>query len=239
MHCAARLYIVPCGKWQQGNIMPAANRRKFFDGSDVFLTYPQSPLLTRERIRDFFLALGGVKRFLIARELHDDGNQHFHAYIRWEGRRRFESSDCFDVDGRHPNIQRPRSAKDVVAYCSKDDDNLLANFKPEELADESQSGWRDILSNATGRDDFLARVRARYPQHYVLSLERLVAFCNGHYERNKTAYDGRGRSEFVEPSCLTTWVSESLQVRALRAGPTALGGGPSPLPSNPLKAYIG
>ena len=60
--------------------MSSGTRNFSFDGRDVFLTYPQSGGLERERVRDFLQVELGVRRFLVARELHDNGNPHIHAY---------------------------------------------------------------------------------------------------------------------------------------------------------------
>jgi len=84
--------------------MSSGPRNFSFDGRDVFLTYPQCGDLTRERVRDFLLSTHSVRRFLVARELHDDGNPHIHAYAGWDERRRLSGERVFDVDGYHPNI---------------------------------------------------------------------------------------------------------------------------------------
>jgi len=216
--------------------MPATNF--YADGTKFFLTYPQCTL-EREQLRDFFQDIEAGCKYLIARELHDDGNPHLHALVVFGRRRRFTDSACFDVGGFHPNIQRCRSVGHVYAYISKDDDNVLANFTAEEGI-SGETGWGSIVESCLTRGEFLEAVRARFPRDYVLSLERLLAFCEWRYGRDETSYSGRTRESFVEPPTLIDWVLTNLtQVRALRAGPTALGGGPSPLPSNPLKAYIG
>lgn len=213
--------------------MPAATFS--YDGSHVFLTYPQCPL-EREQLRDWALSVLLPTKYYIARELHDDGGYHLHCYFAFGRRRRFVGADCFDVDGYHPNVQKPRSAKNVVAYCSKEDATPLANFAPGEM--HGEGGWGELLERCGSKDEFLEGVRLRFPRDYVLSLERLLAFCEWKFGREHTSYTGRIRTDFVEPPTLTDWVLTNLsEVRALRAGPSALEGGPSPLLSNPLCLY--
>lgn len=232
MIAAHQLYKVAGGGWRQGNIMPAAQFT--FDGVHVFLTYPQCPL-EREQLRDFFLSLEGSSKYFIARELHSDGAYHLHAYVNFGRRRRFTTSSCFDVDGYHPNIQRPRSAKHVLAYCSKSDSEPLANFELGELDGSGRdSVWGEILASCTTPSEFLGRVRSSFPRHYILDHERLVAFCERHFRPDPEPYSGRTRDEFRELSAMSDWVDANLlQVRFGTYGPS--GGAPVPSP-HPLKA---
>lgn len=215
--------------------MPATNFT--YDGVHVFLTYPQCTL-EREQLRDFFVGLAPNCKFFIARELHDDGAPHLHAYVHFGGRRRFCAADCFDVEGFHPNIQRPRSAKHVVEYCGKEDREPLANFTP---GSEPSGGWGDILEGCDTREQFLERVRQRFPRDYCLALERLLFFCEWRFGRVDDVYSGRGRHEFVEPPTLTDWVQSNLTtVRNLSSHPHWLflfccaGGGPQSPPPLPF-----
>lgn len=185
--------------------MPA--RDFSFDGVHVFLTFPQCPL-EREQLRDSLVGrLGGCK-YLIARELHSDGNAHLHAYIHFGGRKRFTGSDAFDVDGYHPNVQKPRSARSVIAYCCKDDATPLANFDYQ--AGVPAEGWSELLERSGSKAEFLEAVRQRFPRDYVLSLERLLFFCEWRFGRDETAYTGRTRGEFRELHSMTDWVRVNL-----------------------------
>lgn len=193
--------------------MSSGPRQFTFDGRDVFLTYPQSRELSRERVRDFLLVNLSVRRFLVACEPHVDGNPHIHAYAGWETRRRFTDPRIFDVDGHHPNIQKPRSSKAVAEYCRKQDTEILCNFEIAELEPgRGGTGWRDLLRDCPDASTFLARVEERYPRDLCLSLGRLLEFCEWRFGRESTSYEGRQRSDFVEPDELSSWVAQSLEV---------------------------
>jgi len=185
--------------------MPAASFS--FDGVHVFLTYPQCAL-EREQLRDALVASCNPQKYLIGRERHEDGNYHLHAYLHFGGRRRFTSERAFDVDGHHPNIQKPRSARSVIAYCTKDDTEPLANF--DYTSGEPNEGWSDILEKSGSRGEFLEAVRQRFPRDYVLNLERILFFCEFRFGRDETPYSGRVRSEFVELPSMTEWVEVNL-----------------------------
>jgi len=184
-----------------------------FDGKDVFLTYPQSGELTRERVRDFLLVSLGVRRFLVALESHADGNPHIHAYASWDTRRRFAGTGCFDVDGHHPNIQKPRSPKAVGEYCSKYDGDALRNFELAELeSGRGGTGWRALLADCPDSATFLARVEEHYPRDLCLSLGRLLEFCEWRFGSERQPYSGRAREDFLEPDDLKEWAKNSLEV---------------------------
>jgi len=204
---------VPSAECRWGNIMPTGARTFSFDGRDVFLTYPQCGDLSRERVRDFLLQTHGVRRFLVARELHDDGNPHIHAYASWDERRRLSGERVFDVDGHHPNIQKPRSAKAVGEYVAKYDAGAIRNFELAELADDNRgAGWRGLLRDCPDEQTFLARVEEHYPRDLCLSLGRLLEFCQWKFGDKRAGYTGRRRDEFLEPDELREWARVSLEV---------------------------
>ena len=192
---------------RRGNIMPASHFA--YDGVHVFVTYPQCPL-ERTVLRDFFQALSPGCEYCIGRELHSDGNYHLHAYVHFGVRRRFTSPSAFDVDGYHPNIQRPRRVADVIAYCRKEDTEPLVSPGLESLPSTGVPGWGALLEMSVSRDEFLERVRERFPREYVLRLRELLYFCEWKFGRDATTYCGRARGEFREPVALTDWVTVNL-----------------------------
>jgi len=201
--------------------MPSDSFR--FDAKNVFLTYPQSGLLTAERLRDFLVEELGAKWFHIGRESHDDGQPHLHAYAGWDQRHRARGADHFDVDGKHPNITIPRSVRDVRKYVGKDG-NVLTNCDGPEFDrdDEQLDKWKELLAS-TSRQEFMGKARELCGREYILQLDRLEYFCEKHYGRESTGYCGRTRGAFREPDALTRWVEENWEV--------LVRGGPSPLPT--------
>jgi len=113
------------------------------------------------------------------------------------------------VDGYHPNIQKPRSGRDVIAYCRKDDSEALVSDNLVSLGDNKPT-WSGILDNARSREEFLEMARERFPREFVLQLERLLFFCEFRFGKNETPYTGRGRLDFREPSTLKDWVDANL-----------------------------
>lgn len=121
--------------------MPRAPRRDHRDRSGrfkvtakaFFLTYPQARGVTLERIFEYFTdhwrhQPSGTRPqdVLVAKEDHEDGEPHFHAFIRFPARIDILNSNAFDYkegpNEFHPNIQSVRSPKHVITYCTKEGD---------------------------------------------------------------------------------------------------------------------
>ena len=91
-----------------------------------FLTYPKCPL-TKEVLLDALKEKMEVKEYIVAEELHQDGNPHLHAYLllgsqlRWNAK---SAPDYWDVDGYHPHVEACRSWRCVADYCKKDGDYI-------------------------------------------------------------------------------------------------------------------
>ena len=88
-----------------------------------FLTYPRCDLSTGN-LFDHLCTLGSVKEYVIAHELHEDGGNHLHAYVRYDVGIKPRDMACFDVGDYHGNYQSARSPKAVVKYCTKEDDYI-------------------------------------------------------------------------------------------------------------------
>lgn len=115
----------------------------------LLLTYPHCDL-TNEDIRERLLAnktleLKGVKYMVVAKEFHQDGEEHHHVYIQCEevinlNRNQMNIFDLiidnrsdFDVDNPqfyHPNIQSVRSPKDAIDYVKKNNQYITYGVCP-------------------------------------------------------------------------------------------------------------
>lgn len=100
------------------------------------LTYPQCELTPE----DFALGLaanpktGGYSKFVIGVEEHEDGGQHFHAYLHYPTKLHVRDSRAWDIEGYHPNIIRfsgknPQGSIDKwISYCKKGGDWSQGGF---------------------------------------------------------------------------------------------------------------
>lgn len=97
------------------------------------MTYPRCPLELEEvKILLFLVHPTKISDWLIAREKHEDGAYHIHAYLRYEKKITYRM-DLWDLHTSsgvfHGNYQKAKSSKAVVAYCSKDG-KYIGNIDP-------------------------------------------------------------------------------------------------------------
>lgn len=190
-----------------GNIIPApryrANRQCFF------LTYPQCPLDPIDRIMDELFARfpGEIEKWLIAKELHEDGNQHIHLYLRFNQKKNFKDPRWADIDGYHPNDGGAiRSHVAVAKYCTKDgewwcgpDQWFKAKTDPfaEAMAAENMKAAEEIIRTKRPRD------YAMYWDRIQVNVKRALAKP---IERTTTII---GDPEpWVLPDGLRNWLAE-------------------------------
>jgi len=98
------------------------------NSSVLFLTYPECEV-PKEELFEFLLGYEKPKALevLVASETHKNGHPHLHAYVKFESPYRTRDPKEFDLRGFHGNYQGARSAKNVLKYCTKEE-NYVANF---------------------------------------------------------------------------------------------------------------
>ena len=195
-----------------------------FCSQQAFLTYPQASNTTKAHIVDFFKTLcipsqrsedKYVERILVAEERHEDGNRHFHAYIKFSTKVDIADERLFDVDGHHPNIQGVRSAKNVLDYCKKDGDFISLQRRVDEWVEWNQSvkrTWGELLEAAQTAEEFMLSVRQNYPRDYALSYDQLQSMANANFKSEKPVYTPRfSRDSFTRFPELDDWINNNLK----------------------------
>lgn len=103
---------------------PAILRKFRISSKSWFLTYPQCPL-TKDQVLDLLKAKNKpIKGIVIARELHEDGHPHIHAFVQLTKEFNCQNPRFWDLDKYHGNYQSAKSLTAVVKYIKKDGDIL-------------------------------------------------------------------------------------------------------------------
>lgn len=168
------------------------------------LTYPQCNLSKEDLLNGIQQQCPGlVFDYYIARERHEDGNPHLHAYLRFQCQ--FESRDqrCFDVQHFHPNIQVARSEKKSIAYVKKDGE-YITNVN-ETTNSDNKPNWSEILGTSTTSEDFLQAIRTNYAREYVLHYDRIRYFAEVHFQPARQPYVS-AHDVFRIPEELADWI---------------------------------
>lgn len=176
---------------------------------DIFLTYAQvGNAFTANELQHFIHTRTGADPVCsrIGTEAHADGNTHFHVYAKWSKKLDTADARYFDFRGFHPNIENPKKASDVWAYCGKDGNVLDFGIPPA-----IKRTYGDILAAATTEAEFMDECAKAFPRDYVLQHERLEYFSRKKYKREQLPYADPYNGNFNVPPILDTWVSDNLQ----------------------------
>ena len=89
-----------------------------------FCTWPRCPM-SKEVALELLSARFRLVKYVIAEELHADGQPHLHAFLQLASRTEFKPA-MFDLEEYHGNYQTAKSWRCVEAYCKKDG-NYITN----------------------------------------------------------------------------------------------------------------
>lgn len=136
----------------------------FYNGRRFFLTWPQCHKSQHELVA-YLEDKAPIKRYVVSRELHEDGNPHLHACVEFvtTQRRPVNWLDSFD---KHPNKQDPRKWNACISYVKKDGDYIDG---PE--TDEVQQSLLEILENLDSELDWMeycvkSKISFQYAQYF-------------------------------------------------------------------------
>jgi hypothetical protein len=88
-----------------------------------FLTYAQNEA-SPEDLLEKLKPIDEIEQYLIAQEKHKDGNDHLHAYVKFQdgvvpGEKYANAREVFNLLDKPGNVQTARSCKNVIKHCSK------------------------------------------------------------------------------------------------------------------------
>jgi len=145
----------------------------FFNGKRFFLTYPQCNG-TRQELKEFIMGKAPIRYILVARELHQDGHQHFHVCVEFEQVQRHDTR-WLDFNGKHPNKQDPRKWIACKTYCKKEDEEFieddLGNLWPVEIDQSPESELMQKCFSYDKEEDWYAycageKISFQYCQYF-------------------------------------------------------------------------
>jgi len=108
------------------------------NSSRLFLTYPECSIKKEDALKLLTEKGLGIEEYIIAEELHQNGNKHLHVFLKLSTSFRTRDQRFFDLNGFHGNYQGCRSEKNVIKYCSKEED-YISNFDLNERINKKAS----------------------------------------------------------------------------------------------------
>jgi len=118
---------------------------------NLLLTYSQCNR-SKEDLHAYLLTLDLAEHVLVARETHQDGNFHLHAYFGFTRKPDIKNPRYFDWDGFHPNIaSRPKRI--AITYCTKHDTDPISNFNWKTTKKVEEAYQAIIHGKAAGKSN--------------------------------------------------------------------------------------
>jgi Geminivirus Rep catalytic domain len=146
-------------------------RKYRLQSSQLFLTYPQCPV-PKEEMYDFLFDKFQPEEIVVAHELHKNGDDHLHAYLKLSAKLDTSDPRFADYQEYHGNYQGCRSSQNVLKYCVKRDD-YKANFDVEHVLDARKNKRRILYSKLINQEISLEDFIKENPTN-VLGLKRLI-----------------------------------------------------------------
>lgn len=172
--------------------MPRAQRGFRLNSAQLFLTYPQCRL-DKQKVYDYLtVKFNNPINILVAHELHANGDDHLHVYLKLATPVDYSSANCLDLSfpGEpiyHGNYQGVRSSKNVVKYCSKKED-YIANFDVEAVK-IAQNGKKKVIGTKLIEGMTITNLTKEYPElifDYLKLKANIQEFLRDNEEPRKT-----------------------------------------------------
>lgn len=174
--------------------MPRENATTTFRcrGKCFFITYPQCDV-NHQELFDFLKTKGGSYT-CCSKELHQDGNTHYHAFVKF-GSRRELGPRFFDFRSYHPNVQAARNPAASLTYVKKDGQYLEeGNSGVQEETEQSIPDARQF----TSKMDFLNECfRRKVPYGYAAAAWTIANSSDAAY----TIREGPTDEEYTSRVC--------------------------------------
>lgn len=144
---------------------------------NLFLTFPkcqEEKEVVMDRVRQMFH--NSLKYAVVAREKHQDGENHLHVLIHLK--RQFSTSDANFADslsGQHGNYQACRSLKKTQEYCFKEGDYIVHGVDPIKRR-KSKDGKFDLIAKEIMAGQGFQNIVNKYPGIAMIQKKKVEDF---------------------------------------------------------------
>lgn len=181
------------------------------------LTYPGNPQFTLQELAEFLFTKSRVKAVKVCRELHQNGNPHFHAYVVFSSRTKFSPATYFNFQGHHPNIKKFKEhtgcPKEWIEYLDKDGDTIILpegfDFNPP-----SKRSFAHVAKDAIAAPSKKAAIDIIIrdnPDKYLLYSDNIERSLDKLFKPERRQFQARPLESFRIPAAVNQWVSGNLQ----------------------------
>ncbi|QDJ95251.1 replication-associated protein [Capybara virus 22_cap1_591] len=152
------------------------------NSATLFLTYPQCPIPKEDAISILQTIFPQIKDYIVAEERHQNGDKHLHVYLKLEEKGNWKTTTFADLTYEnityHGNYQGCRSTKNVIKYCTKDE-NYISNLDVNEIICKRASHKRILAKHLIDKTKNLVEVVKENPEllfEYSKLKQNLIEF---------------------------------------------------------------
>lgn len=155
------------------------------------LTYAQCGDLDPWKVSNHLSGLGA--ECIVGRESHADGGIHLHVFFMFNKIFQSRNERIFDVDGRHPNIEKGRGTPEIGwDYATKDGDICAGGLErpPDSPASKKEQELADVaaLHDCQTKDEFYEAARQVYGRRFFTSFTSLRTYADWKFRPVKEEY---------------------------------------------------
>jgi len=177
----------------------------------ALLTYSQSGDLSGVTVGEFLDSLGS--KCVVAREDHTIRGVHLHCFVDFGKKRRFRRVTCFDVEGRHPNIEPSQGTPEKgYDYAIKDGDIVYRSLdRPSGSGNSSLADKWARITGAVDRKSFWDLVHELDPKSAACHFTSLQKYCDWKFADIPPEYVSPVGIDFIggEVDGRDDWLSQS------------------------------
>lgn len=192
--------------------MPSDNRLQL---THCLLTYSQSSL-DKTALANHLFSLPTVKAVKVAKETHEDGGFHFHAYVLFAKAKKIQPS-FFDLEGEHPNIksisQKVGFAGPAIAYLDKEDTEPIILPDGYVFNSKNKRGFKEVAGDAlqaASKKEALAIIMRDNPDKWLIYADQIERNLDKRFRPAKPVFVPRPLESFNIPVAISNWASRNL-----------------------------
>lgn len=203
------------------------------NGLRYFLTYAQvnDANLNCDTFADALFSLDPVPLFVeVCQEYHQDDGIHYHAVVVFRNRVQKPIATFFNVSGYHPNVRPIKNGGADLYYrrhylrkeekgphdTKHRDEPCDYTGVPTERGDPPPystvdtagcDDWGTIVEQSGSRQEFLDRIRSKYPKDFVLKYDAIEHYAQRFYSAPTQFVPKYPRETFTVPAVMDEWVT--------------------------------
>lgn len=188
--------------------------------SHCLVTWARAVNCTKEGLAHHLFDLKSVKAVKVAEEKHQDGVRHFHAYVVFHKRFKFNQATYFNYLGYQANVkifkpgEKPGYTREPVEYLDKEDENPISLPEGYAFLVPNKRSFKDVAGDAIqagSKKEAIDLIIAENPDKYLIYGRQIKDNLADFFKPERPRFKPRPLDSFRIPAAITNWISGNLQ----------------------------